>query len=79
MIRIQMACLTCGQIIDGTFAARSVIGIVSAYDAAHLYEACRKEDLDGGAQEAESAAGSDSGDTSGQEAGADARSKGPIQ
>jgi hypothetical protein len=77
MIRIQMACLSCGQIIDGTFAARSIIGIVSAFDAAHLYEACRKEPLDGGAQEEEPAAGTDSGDTAGGEESAKAR--GPIQ
>lgn len=57
MIRIQMGCLSCGQMIDGTFAARSVVGVVSAFDSVHLYPQCQKEPRDGGEEEAKPASG----------------------
>lgn len=72
MIRIQMGCLECGQLIDGTFAARSVVGIVAAFDDVHLYEKCRKEPKDGGEEEGKPvAAAPDAGDGGTGEAGSE--------
>lgn len=58
-----MGCLVCGQMIDGTFATRSIVGIVASFNDVHLYPKCHKEPKDGGEEEAEPAAGTpDEGD-----------------
>ncbi|HXS47765.1 MAG TPA: hypothetical protein VN756_09925 [Solirubrobacterales bacterium] len=72
MIRLQLGCLECRQILDGTFAAEKVESIVAAFNSAHLIDRC-KEEPDGGEAREGTAAGSpepvDSGEDEGGSAG----------
>lgn len=56
MIRIQIGCQTCGQIVDGTFAAGKIPAVAEWFNTQHLYPKCMEE-TDGRAQEGEPAAG----------------------
>ena len=65
MIRVQIACLECRQMMDSTFAANKVESMVAAFNQSHLFGQCREETPDGGEAQEEPAAGSSVADDGG--------------
>lgn len=76
MIRIQIYCFACKQVVDCTLGARRGRMIASTFEDMHLSEACMQEDEDGGQDQAGAGSGEENDGTDG--AKAPAVSEGPT-